>query len=197
VHVNALRRDNSLQGVTLYEFDEDKQLIRSGYAGSARFGESGWQLFDLQETRFQADNTRVVNHEQQAWEISLDPELLAVVATDPDKLSIRGLYSYMNYMREQGLDADRYELAFWNKVLQPLAMVALVLISISFVFGPLRSVTMGQRVFAGTLVGLAFKFSQELLGPASSVYGFMPIISALVPILICFIIGGWLLRRAG
>jgi lipopolysaccharide export system permease protein len=70
-----------------------------------------------------------------------------------------------------------------------------VLIGISFIFGPLRSVTVGQRLIVGILVGLTFKFAQDLMGPASSVYGFAPWLAVLVPILVCLMFGGWMLQR--
>jgi lipopolysaccharide export system permease protein len=73
----------------------------------------------------------------------------------------------------------------------------MVLVAISFVFGPLRSVTMGFRVFTGLLVGLLFKYMQDLLGPMSMVYGFNPLIAVLAPIVVNGIVGAVLMRRAG
>ncbi|WP_039792239.1 LptF/LptG family permease, partial [Pseudomonas agarici] len=83
------------------------------------------------------------------------------------------------------------------KILQPLVTGALVLMAISFIFGPLRSVTLGQRVFTGVLVGFTFRIAQDLLGPSSLVFGFSPLLAVLVPAGICAVAGLWLLRRAG
>jgi lipopolysaccharide export system permease protein len=80
--------------------------------------------------------------------------------------------------------------------LQPFTIVSLVLIAISFVFGPLRQVTMGYRIFAGVIVGLVFRTLQDLLGPASVVFGFSPFLAVVLPAIICSLIGLWLLRRA-
>jgi lipopolysaccharide export system permease protein len=113
----------------------------------------------------------------------------------PEDLSVSGLWSFGNYLKDQGLSAGEYLLAFWNKVLQPLGTASLVLIAISFVFGPLREVTMGFRVFVGVMIGIIFRTSQDMLGPASLVFGFQPIIAVLVPILICAAIGMLLIRR--
>jgi lipopolysaccharide export system permease protein len=38
---------------------------------------------------------------------------------------------------------------------------------------------------------------QDLLGPASLVFGFAPLVAVLVPAVVCAVIGLWLLRRAG
>ncbi|HBM49786.1 MAG TPA: LPS export ABC transporter permease LptG, partial [Marinobacter sp.] len=93
--------------------------------------------------------------------------------------------------------AAQYWLAFWKKALMPLGTAVMVLVAISFVFGPLRSVTMGFRVFTGLLVGLLFKYMQDLLGPMSMVYGFNPMIAVLAPIAINAVVGAVLMRRAG
>jgi lipopolysaccharide export system permease protein len=55
---------------------------------------------------------------------------------------------------------------------------------------------MGFRVFTGIIVGLLFKYMQDLLGPSSLVFGFDPIFATLVPIAICAATGIFLLFRA-
>jgi len=108
-----------------------------------------------------------------------------------------GLYGYAHYLADQGLANGRYWLAFYTKILQPLVTVALVLMASSFIFGPLHSVTLGQRVFTGVLVYFTFRLAQDLLGPSSLIFGFSPLFAVLVPSAICALAGLWLLRRAG
>jgi lipopolysaccharide export system permease protein len=55
---------------------------------------------------------------------------------------------------------------------------------------------MGMRVIMGLVIGILFKFVQDLLSPASMVFGFSPIIAIIIPIAICFIVGYPLMRRA-
>jgi lipopolysaccharide export system permease protein len=93
------------------------------------------------------------------------------------------------------LNANYYMLEFWRKIFQPLSILSLVLVAISFVFGPLREVTMGFRVFAGVIVGVIFWTLQELLGPASLVYNFSGLIAVVVPIVLSTLFGIALLRR--
>ena len=99
-------------------------------------------------------------------------------------------------MQAQGLNSNKYELGFWRKLLQPLATVGLVFVAISFIFGPLRESTMGMRVVTGLVIGIIFKFLHDLLSPASMVFGFEPVIAILAPIILCFLVGYILLRRA-
>ena len=134
----------------------------------------------------------------ERWDVSLSPQLLSTVVMAPESLSISGLWGYIHYLSEQGLSNGRYWLAFWVKVLQPLVTAALVLMAISFIFGPLRSVTLGQRVFTGVLVGFTFRIVQDLLGPVEPGVRLLAFCSRCwVPAGVCALAGVWLLRRAG
>ena len=86
-------------------------------------------------------------------------------------------------------------MAFWRKVLQPVSIAVMMLLALSFVFGPLRSVTMGARVLSGVIFGFVFYVSDSVFGPMSLVYGISPIIGALAPSLLFLGLTIYLLRR--
>ncbi len=197
VHINTVQPNGLLLGVTRYHFDSERHLLSSSFARKAQYQEDHWQLTDVTSTMFRGDHTEVVKSAEERWDVALTPQLLNTVVLAPESLSITGLWDYIHYLSDQGLNNDRYWLAFWTKVLQPLVTAALVLMAISFIFGPLRSVTLGQRVFTGVLVGFVFRIAQDLLGPSSQVFGFPPLLAVLLPAGICAIAGVWLLRRAG
>lgn len=197
IHINAVQPNGTLFGVTRYRFDDERHMLSSSFAKKAEFDKDHWQLTDVNTTLFHDRSTEVVSAPVERWDVALSPQLLNTVVMAPESLSISGLWSYIHYLKDQGLNNGRYWLAFWVKVLQPLVTAALVLMAISFIFGPLRSVTLGQRVFTGVLVGFTFKIAQDLLGPSSLVFGFSPLFAVILPALICALAGVWLLRRAG
>jgi lipopolysaccharide export system permease protein len=197
IHVNSVQPDGLLYGVTRYRFDDQRHMLTSSFAKRAQFDKDHWQLSDVTTTVFHDGSTEVVTLPVERWDVALSPQLLNTVVMAPEALSISGLWGYIHYLADQGLNNGRYWLAFWVKVLQPLVTAALVLMAISFVFGPLRSVTLGQRIFTGVLVGFTFRIVQDLLGPSSLVFGFSPLFAVLVPAGICALAGVWLLRRAG
>ena len=197
IHINAVQPNGTLFGVTRYRFDDERHMLSSSFAKKAEFDKDHWQLSEVTTTLFHDRSTEVVSAPVERWDVALSPQLLNTVVMAPESLSISGLWSYIHYLKDQGLNNGRYWLAFWVKVLQPLVTAALVLMAISFIFGPLRSVTLGQRVFTGVLVGFTFKIAQDLLGPSSLVFGFSPLFAVILPALICALAGVWLLRRAG
>ncbi|MBH2034749.1 MAG: LPS export ABC transporter permease LptG [Pseudomonadales bacterium] len=197
IHINAVQPNGVLLGVTRYQFDAERNLLSASFARRALFQSDHWQLEDVVTTQLQEQSTAVVNSPSQRWDVQLNPQLLGTVVLEPEALSVTGLWRYIHYLADQGLANGRYWLAFWTKILQPLVTAALVLMAISFIFGPLRSVTLGQRVFTGVLVGFVFKIGQDLLGPSSLVFGFPPLLAVLIPAAICALAGLVMLRRAG
>ena len=195
MHFNAVEPQGVLHGVSLFAFDDKNQLITSTHAKRALFQGDHWVLHYVSETELLAQQMLATKEISRTWETELSPEVLGVLVVKPDYLPIDGLYTYANYLKDQGLNADIYWMAFWKKLLQPLVTAMLVLVAISFIFGPLRSVTMGFRIFCGIIVGLLFKYMQDLLGPASLVFGFNPITATLVPVVIGSVMGLYLLSR--
>jgi lipopolysaccharide export system permease protein len=196
MHFNVVQPNGVLYGVTIYTFDDQRRLLKTLFAERAIYQSEHWLLEDVRESHFGKDRIQQATALSQVWQTELSPDLLNILVLDPIDLPVVGLWGYSNYLNGQGLNSGPYRLAFWKKVLQPLSTLALVLIAISFVFGPLRDVTMGFRIFVGVLVGIVFRTAQDMLAPASLVYGFQPIYASLVPIIICVMIGFWLLRKA-
>ena len=202
MHFDEVGQDGSLDGISHYYFDDEQKMTRSLFAKHGTFHSEGddqtyWQLEDVIVTDFKVGRTEANKIDSLRWDSSLAPELLSTeILVQPDKMSIGELNDKIEYMREQGLNSGKFELGFWKKVLQPLSTIGLVFVAISFIFGPLRESTMGMRVIMGLVIGILFKFVQDLLSPASMVFGFSPIIAIIIPIAICFIVGYPLMRRA-
>lgn len=196
MHFNVVQPNGVLYGVTIYTFDESRELVSTLFAERAIFHSRQWELEDVVKTDMLPGHIESESASRMSWNTSLSPQLLEILMLEPEDLSISGLWHYSHYLQQQGLFSGPYELAFWKKVLQPLSTLALVLIAISFVFGPLREVTMGFRVFIGVLFGVVFRTAQDMLSPASLVYGFQPLYASLLPIVVCVLIGLLLLNRA-
>lgn len=200
IHINAIAPGGELlYGVTRYEVANDRRIVSSSFAESARYisrGDSSyWQLSKVRESNFAAAKISSQEYLQEDWQVDLSPELLSVLLVEPDRQSISGLFRLAQFFDSEGLDSATYFLAFWKKLLQPLATLVLVVLAISFVFGPLRESTMGFKVFVSLAIGLVFTIIQRLMEPASLLYGFSPLLAVLTPIFLCALLGLFLIRR--
>ncbi|WP_121173624.1 LPS export ABC transporter permease LptG [Kushneria sinocarnis] len=191
----SIRTDDTVIDFNRYRYD-GQQLVAAQHADRVVREGDHWQLQGIRTTHFSDDATTTTTQDSATWQTSLTPELLRLIITDRDSRSMQDLWRYAHYLNSQGLSATSSWLYFWQKLLLPLMLASLVLVAASFVFGPLRSVAAGTRVFYGTIVGLVFKYLQDLLAPAATVFGFSPIWAILTPTLGCFLLGFYLLRRS-
>ena len=197
MHFNAVYPDGRIFGVSRYSFDSQRRLQQASYSERVIFMDDHWLEENGRVTTFLEGRTVVSSFETRKWDSDLTPELLQYIVLPPESLGIQSLFRYSEYLDQQGRDSSRYRLSFWSKVLQPLTIASLVLVAISFVFGPLRDSTMGFRIFIGVLVGVVVNTVQDILEPASLVYHFPPVLAVLFPAALMTIIGLMLLRRVG
>ena len=195
VHVDAVQRGGIAYGVTLLSFDEDRRLQSTLMAERATHAGDHWMLEQVKLTRLQPEGTVTEEPTLWRWDTAITPQLLTLDVVEPETLPVFQLWPYAQYLKEQGMVFVDIELAFWRKLLQPLATLGLVLVAMSFIFGPLREGTMGARIFVGVIVGVVFRISQDFFGPASLIFGYDPMVAALVPIAVCWMGGAWLLWR--
>ncbi|WP_100656687.1 LPS export ABC transporter permease LptG [Alteromonas flava] len=184
-----------LRDVSIYWFDGSANLRQLTYAKEAIYQQERWQLLNVNHTYFSEQRIQQESVAALDWSSTLTPDKLGVVAVKPEALSIRGLLDYVTYLNNNAQDPARYELALWRKIMQPVSVSVMLLMALSFIFGPLRSVTMGARVIMGVLTGFAFFITNEVFGPLSLVYQLPPAIGALLPSVVFVAIAALLLRR--
>ena len=195
ISIGRMNSNAELFNVQLYFFSKELTLNYAVVATKATYQEGSWLLDNASKTTFLADKTEVVNLPDFVWHTQLTPKKLEVIISEPDKMSMRDIYSYINYLEANEQDASRYWLTFWRKAVLPFTVIVMMLLSVSFIFGGLRSVSMGTRLIFGIASGFAFHVSGELFGPASLVFGLPPLLGALLPSLLVLTIAMYLLKR--
>ena len=197
VYIDAADKEGKLYGVQIFSPDE-QALKHVKVATSAEHQQgSTWQLNNVKESIFYDDRVETQTTDTQDWHVSIKPEHLFLASQEAETLSLSQLLSYQHYLKQQHLDASQYELEFWTTTLRPIGSLALVLVALSSVFGPLRSSTMGGRIFSGVIIGIAFQNALNLFGRMSVAIDFPPVIGVAIPIGACLLIGVLLMRRRG
>ena len=190
VNIGEVQDKGQLKSIQIYGFNEQLRIDSWLTAKSAIYQGDTWLLSDVEEFVLIENEIITKNHSQKIWNSSLTPKKLGVVTVTPESLSLRGLIDYLDYLEANEQDTSRYELAFWRKIMQPLTVAVMLLVALSFIFGPLRSVSMGARIMMGVFTGILFFISNEVLGSMSLVYQLSPILGATMPSL-CFVGAAW------
>jgi len=195
VNVRHILPGERLGQIYIFERDDMHRLVKLVRADSAVYRQGGWILQGVLSSDITEQGVTSARAEEAPWQTNLSPDLLNVVTVKPNTLSILGLYEYVQYLNDNGLDAAVYEQALWGKVIAPLVTAVMVFISIPFVFGPLRSVGVGHRILVGTLAGVGFHILNQMFTYMGLVFNFNPILSALAPAMLAFLAGYYMLRR--
>jgi len=195
VHIRDVFADGLVGGITIYEFDDKQRLLDVTQARTGRYAGGRWQLNQVARSRIDPTGVETELLKTMDWQSLLTPEMIAVVAVKPDSLSIKGLLEYIGYLRDNGLDAEHYRLALWNKLVLPITTAVMVFLSIPFIFGPLRSVGVGQRIFVATLIGISFYLVGQLFGYAGLLYKLPVALGAVLPTALFFVLAVFLMGR--
>lgn len=198
IYIDYANSQGQLRNIQAIDFDQNYRLQSFVTAEKGQFLKDGqWTLEKSHQVDLLAQGNAIkTDHEQQALGLALQPKYVHMVTLDPDDLSPSQLISFMQYLSEYSQVPKTYELAFWKKVTSPFALITLVLIACSFIFGPLRQQSMGFRLVIALFTGLGFFYLQDFLGYASLVYAPSPAWFVLLPILLMFAAGSYLLYRA-
>jgi lipopolysaccharide export system permease protein len=198
IYIDYANSQGTLKQVQVVDFDENyrmKSLLNS--EEGQFFKEGQWNLKNSAQVNLLANGqAKVVNKNQQDLALALQPKYVHMVTINPEDLAPTQLLSFMQYMHEYSQVPKTYLLAFWKNIGSPFALLALVLIACSFIFGPLRQQSMGFRLVIALFVGLGFYYIQDFLGYASLVYAPSPAWFVFLPIVLMFGIGSYLLYRA-
>lgn len=195
VNIGEVEDRGRLKNIQVYRFNDRLKLESWLSAQSAIYVNNAWQLSDVVNTRIEGRQVKQQTLASQIWQSSLTPDKLGVVTVKPESLSLRGLLDYLEYLKANDQDPSRYELAFWRKLVQPVTVAVMLLVALSFIFGPLRSVSMGARIMMGVFTGIAFWLCNEVMGSLSQVYQLTPALGATLPSLIFVSIGLYFINK--
>ena len=123
------------------------------------------------------------------------PESVYLLTRKAEDLSLTQLYDHRQFISGQGQRSLTHELAFWQKLLSPLSILSLVIVACSFVFGSLRTHSLGLRIVVALLFGLLFSYLQDLVGFVSLATGVSPLLMVILPIIASTLLGMYLLKR--
>lgn len=196
INIKSVIGRGELQGVTRYQFASDKKLLTVSYADDAVYHGGKWTFNKIVQTVFKDNVIDSLVVPQQQWTFGYSPKLIGLTHMDTDQKSLVEIHSYIKHRIKSGLNAVDYKIVWWQRIFAPLTTVVMVLLAIPFVFGPLRSATMGLRLLLGIMVGFGFYILHQFVGPMSVVYHVPAVVAAALPSLIFAAIGVLFLIKA-
>ncbi|MEY4083605.1 MAG: export transporter permease LptG [Pseudomonadota bacterium] len=173
INLRGATPDQRLLGVVIYEFDANKRLLRVIRAKEAQFDRlvsvggldqaSQWTLVEANTLNLGADGQLSrTTADRLGLVSSLSPNTLGALLVKPDQMSARDLWAYTQYLKAGRQATTRYELAFWKKVIYPVAVWIMLLMALPAAYLQARGGTVGLKVFLGIVAGVAFHLLNSL-----------------------------------
>jgi len=195
VNARLMQPNGRLVGVRLYEFDRDFRLVALINAESAEYrGANRWQLNKGSETRFatltlgsnasvqeMSDAIATSAFVQRELVSEITPEILAVLFTDPNRMSAADLQAYTRHLAENSQQTERYEIAFWKKVIYPFAVFVMMALALPFAYLQTRSGGVSLKIFIGIMIGVSFQLLNNLFSHLGLLNGWPPFATAILP----------------
>jgi len=196
IYIEAFAENNTLLNVMQFHFDDKHALRFARLIPKVTITDGKGVMHDYQQTNFNAQSTSVEHQSIAPWDIAIDASIFEVSHLSPDELPLISLWNYVHAMKVNHQAVSNIELSFWQRLLQPLTTWVMLLLAVPFIFGPLRSSTMGAKLLLGALVGFGFHLLNRFMGPLTTVYQLPPLLVAFGPTLIFALLGMSLMRRA-
>ena len=195
INIRKILPGNVIEGVYIYEFDDQDRLRNSIFANHARYVDDRWVLEEVERTVFDGTGVTREQYRRAAWESWVNDDLINLVIINPLYMSLWNLSNSIRVLKSNSQNTDSYEQAFYAKLIRPFTIVAMIVLSIPLVAARYHKGGLGQHAFSGALIGVIFYFLNTASGHVGIVYGVHPFISAAIPTLVLFLVLFWLFFR--
>ncbi len=195
INIRKILPGDRVEGIYIYEFDDDDKLRTSTFAKRAEYKDKQWVLEDIKQTEITDHGVNVKQMDLAIWEALLSPDVISLIIIKPQFLSFIGLYDYISYLKINGQSSVIYEQALWSKIINPFAIIVMVLIAVPLVKSYSRMTAIGQRVSLGCLLGIIFHIINQVAGHLGIVYNLNPAFSVTFPTLLMLGVIAWFLRK--
>jgi lipopolysaccharide export system permease protein len=195
INIRQVMPNSQLADLSLYEYDHQTRLKRAIHADLATYGPTGWILKEVLVSVFHDKHIQVDKQPQMMWDTQLHPRSLDVLTIKPHMLAAWDLWRYIQFLRNNGQASVIYEVAFWGKLAAPLVTLVMLFLSIPFVFGSLRSVGVGQRIFVGAMLGIVFYLLNRAFSYMAVVYSINALFAVALPPILFLGMALWMFRR--
>jgi len=213
INVARVHPDISIEGWRVFEFDREFRLRSISRAGEGRFVDNpahrGWLLKNVVETRLPVVDptdmnrsslrTEILRQPEQLWISDLRPDIFGVLLVQPERMAALNLAQYIEHLAENRQQTDRYEIALWNKVFYPIAVLVMMVLALPFAYLHVREGSVSLKIFTGVMIGVLFYMLNKLFAHLGLLNTWPPVVIAALPSMVVLSIAlsalYWIERR--
>ncbi len=111
----------------------------------------------------------------------ITPKILQVAGSDPDRMSALELAVYTRHLQENKQETERFKIAFWKKLFDPLTIFVLMALALPFGYLHTRSGGVSLKIFIGIMIGVSFQLVNALFSHLGVLSTWPAIVTAIAP----------------
>jgi lipopolysaccharide export system permease protein len=194
LNVNVVDPSGKLVGIKFYDLDNEFRLVKQVTAETAVYqGGSVWRLSKVEEIYFplsmnDAEMTPVRVNELATLDLisEITPTILLASSADndTDRMSAYDLALYSKHLIDNKQNAEKFEIAFWKKVIYPFAVLVMMALALPFAFLHFRSGGISLKIFAGIMIGVGFYLLNNVFAHIGLLHTWPPFVTAVLPSLL-------------
>ena len=197
IHIHNIIGRRAASDIDIFEFDMDRRLKAFIHANRAVIEKGNRWILKGVTRKTVRDNRYVSTDRINCMELRyfLSAEQVGAFELPPDCLSTPDLMQYIDVLRENGQNTDRYMLALWRKFSVPLTTCVMAILSLTFVFGSTREISAGLRITMGSVIGMVLYFFDQISVYVGLLLSLPPLAIAMTPVAVVSGIAFMRLRR--
>lgn len=194
LNVHVVDAKGKLKGIQFYDLDNQFRLIKQVKAETAEYqGNATWRLhqveeiyfpLSLNETEMTAVQVNALPHLDLISEITPAILLASSADNDTDRMSAYDLKLYSNHLLDNKQNAEKFEIAFWKKVIYPFAVLVMMALALPFAYLHFRSGGVSLKIFTGIMIGVVFYLLNNVFVHIGLLNTWPPFVTAVLPSLL-------------
>jgi lipopolysaccharide export system permease protein len=201
---NYIRVGQNIDGkvfnnVTLIKLSSASELDSVVFSKKAYF--DGKEVELEQSDAYQIDTSKKIaildeqELQKHTIEVAFDQDLIQSLKKEPKALSTWQLFRQVRFLSNNDLSSGTYEVELYSRLMKPFTLIAMIILSVPFVFGSLRDSTLGRKIFMGVVISLFFELSSRIGGMLSLRFDLNHLLSASLPTAAVFLVALLMLYR--
>lgn len=197
IRIGFVQPDRSLAGVEIYQFDIEGNLAKMLRTPRAELlQDNTWLLHDVYETQIDNERSEMQFKDSLLWEALLSEEQTRTLIIPASSLAPRDLWKSIQRLEDNNMNSEYQRILFWTQMSIPIGLLGMALLSLPFLVGSTRSVSVGQRIAMGALIGILYYLAQQISGHLAGIFHWNVPLTVLAPGLLILVIAVILLKRA-
>ena len=198
LNVREVLAGSEMRGVKIYQFDTSFRMESLITAQTANYrGKHQWELSGVSEVRFPnialgqdaplSDMKTAIqtsSSPSKTLALEITPEIMTVLFSDPDRMSANDLKAYTRHLAENKQHTERFEIAFWKKLIYPFAVLVMMALALPFAYLQVRAGGVSLKIFTGIMIGVSFYLINSLFSHIGLLNTWPALITALLPSLV-------------